>query len=277
MPAKRTPPPASETIFPITEPPTKEHPTAKTRAATPAGGVRRISNPRPKKPAELAAAPGEPAIASPEAAATESAPAAVEPAARPPITTEREPEFPDPEPTAPVAEADDDEITEPPPDWPYEAETVGDPPQEGDKRNKRRRRKGKGGQGGGPGGQQQQGQRGPRGPQTDDPEPQPATQPDKDQMDRDQPERGRPDRGHPDKGQPRQGQPRQDQGQQPRPPQATRSKVDPELLARHAWKIFLAEVSEEGIALISDHDARELTRRCFRLAEIFLEEQTRRA
>lgn len=276
MPAKRTPPPASEIIFPITEPPIKEHPTAIPPAATPVGRVRRISNPRPKKPAELAAAPGEPASAGPEAAATASTPAAVEAAARPPVAAERELEFPDPEPAAPAGEADDDEITQPSPDWPYEAETTGDPPQEGDKRNKRRRRKGKGGQGGGPE-RQQPGQQGQRGPQTDDPEPQPASQPDKDQMDRDQSERGRPDRGRPDKGPPRQGQPRQDQGQQPRPPQPPRSRVDPELLARHAWKIFLAEVSEEGIALINDHDARELTRRCFRLAEIFLEEQTRRA
>gem|GEM_PF-542915 len=56
-----------------------------------------------------------------------------------------------------------------------------------------------------------------------------------------------------------------------------RAKVDPESLARKAWKIFLAEVSEEGVALIGDQDARELARRCFRLAEIFIEEQSRRA
>lgn len=61
---------------------------------------------------------------------------------------------------------------------------------------------------------------------------------------------------------------------QPQPPQ--RSKVDPELLTKMAWKIYLAEVSEEGVALIGDNDAKDLSRRCFRLAEIFIEEQTRR-
>jgi hypothetical protein len=59
-----------------------------------------------------------------------------------------------------------------------------------------------------------------------------------------------------------------------RPP-APRTKIDPETLANKAWKIFLAEVSEEGVALIGDQDARELARRCFRLAEIFIEEQAR--
>jgi hypothetical protein len=64
----------------------------------------------------------------------------------------------------------------------------------------------------------------------------------------------------------------------PRPPQphAPRVKVDSELLAKFAWKIYLAEVSEEGVALIGDNDAKDLSRRCFRLAEIFLEEQGRR-
>lgn len=62
-------------------------------------------------------------------------------------------------------------------------------------------------------------------------------------------------------------------GQQP---QVQRSKIDPEQLAKSAWKIFLAEVSEEGVALIGDNDAKDLARRCFRLAEIFIEEQSRR-
>ena len=52
--------------------------------------------------------------------------------------------------------------------------------------------------------------------------------------------------------------------------------MNPEELAKKAWKIYLSEVSEEGIALINDQDARELSRRCFRLAEIFLDEQSRR-
>lgn len=55
-----------------------------------------------------------------------------------------------------------------------------------------------------------------------------------------------------------------------------RQRQDPEVVAKYAWKIYLAEVSEEGVALIGDHDAKDLARRCFRLAEIFLEEQTRR-
>lgn len=60
------------------------------------------------------------------------------------------------------------------------------------------------------------------------------------------------------------------------PPAPQRNRPDPELLAKHAWKIYLAEVSEEGVALIGDMDARDLAKRCFRLAEIFLEEQSRR-
>lgn len=61
--------------------------------------------------------------------------------------------------------------------------------------------------------------------------------------------------------------------QQQQPP---RVKIDPELLTKMAWKIYLAEVSEEGVALIGDADAKDLSRRCFRLAEIFIEEQSRR-
>ena len=75
------------------------------------------------------------------------------------------------------------------------------------------------------------------------------------------------------------GAPRPAPAAQPPLPQrqpTPRGKVDPETLARKAWKIFLAEVSEEGVALISDQDARELARRCFRLAETFIEEQSRR-
>lgn len=72
------------------------------------------------------------------------------------------------------------------------------------------------------------------------------------------------------------------QDQRPRPVpapqshQAPRPKIDPELLTKMAWKIYLAEVSEEGVALIGDNDAKDLSRRCFRLAEIFIEEQARR-
>jgi hypothetical protein len=55
-----------------------------------------------------------------------------------------------------------------------------------------------------------------------------------------------------------------------------RPKLDAESVSKLAWKIYLAEVSEEGVALIGDNDAKELSRRCFRLAEIFVEEQARR-
>lgn len=67
-----------------------------------------------------------------------------------------------------------------------------------------------------------------------------------------------------------QSQPQRQQHQAPRP------KLDSELLAKFAWKIYLSEVSEEGVALVGDNDAKELSRRCFRLAEIFMEEQARR-
>jgi len=64
----------------------------------------------------------------------------------------------------------------------------------------------------------------------------------------------------------------------PRPPaqQAPRIPVDADELAKKAWRIFLGEVGEEGLALIGDQEARELSRRSFRLAELFLEEQSRR-
>jgi hypothetical protein len=64
--------------------------------------------------------------------------------------------------------------------------------------------------------------------------------------------------------------------QKPNPPQKPRVRLDPEKVAKNAWKIYLAEVSEEGVALIADNDARELARRCFRLSELFLEEAERR-
>jgi len=63
---------------------------------------------------------------------------------------------------------------------------------------------------------------------------------------------------------------------QPAPQQAPRVPFDLEEVSKKAWKIFLSEVSEEGLALIGDNDARDLTRRSFRLAEIFLEEKARR-
>lgn len=65
--------------------------------------------------------------------------------------------------------------------------------------------------------------------------------------------------------------------ERPQPSEGPRPKLDPELVAKKAWRIYLSEVSEEGLALINDHDARELSRRSFRLAEIFLEEASKRS
>ncbi len=62
----------------------------------------------------------------------------------------------------------------------------------------------------------------------------------------------------------------------PRPNHPPRIKFDTEIVAKLAWKIYLSEVSEEGVALIGDGDAKDLARRCFRLSEIFMEEQFRR-
>ena len=44
-------------------------------------------------------------------------------------------------------------------------------------------------------------------------------------------------------------------------------------VAKRAWKIFLGEVGEEGLALIADKDARELARRSLRVAEIYSREE----
>lgn len=129
-------------------------------------------------------------------------------------------------------------------EWPEpEAESAGGPlaPGEGAKR-KRRRRKGKG-----------QGNQNVGSPLAEDAE----------QSLNSQESTGRP-------------QPTQQPPQQPQAQPQQRSKVDPELLTKMAWKIYLAEVSEEGVALIGDNDAKDLSRRCFRLAEIFIEEQSRR-
>ena len=62
--------------------------------------------------------------------------------------------------------------------------------------------------------------------------------------------------------------------QQPQQPQAT-SQVDPQELVRRAWKIFLGEVTEEGLALMDDRTAAEASRRAFRVAELFLIEAAR--
>lgn len=62
---------------------------------------------------------------------------------------------------------------------------------------------------------------------------------------------------------------RQDQPQQEEP----RVQLNPKKTAKRAWKIFLGEVNEEGLALIADKDAHELARRSLRVAEIYSREE----
>ena len=64
-----------------------------------------------------------------------------------------------------------------------------------------------------------------------------------------------------------------DNQQQPQPQQSPR--VDPDELVRRAWKIYLGEVTEEGLALMDDRTAQEASRRAFRVAEHFLVEAAR--
>lgn len=63
-------------------------------------------------------------------------------------------------------------------------------------------------------------------------------------------------------------------GEQPQS-QAPVPKVDPDELVRRAWKIYLGEVTEEGLALMDDRIAAEASRRAFRVAELFLIEAAR--
>ena len=44
---------------------------------------------------------------------------------------------------------------------------------------------------------------------------------------------------------------------------------------RRAWKIYLGEVTEDGLALMDDRTAAEAARRSFRVAELFLIEAAR--
>lgn len=153
-------------------------------------------------------------------------------------------------------------------EWP-EPETISDSSSEGGdaKRNKRRRRKGKGNKGNGP----RDISDAPVGGEDSPPLPvmveageseTPVVAASEQQAPQQPAQAPRPPQQH-------QQRPQQ-LHQQPRPQQ------DPQVLAKKAWKIYLAEISEEGVSLISDQDARELSRRCFRLAEIFLDEQGRK-
>lgn len=210
--------------------------------AAPTPSVRRISNPRPRKTAVKAAIGAE-------AAPPEVPPVVVSV----PVVHEAPPSAPAPPAApAPVSQEVESDRDDAPDgggdDWP-EPDAPTHPGQES--KRKRRRRKGKG-QGQNPAANAPFG--GPSGTEEThslvDPSGAPPT------------EGHRPPRPSP-------------APNPPRPPQP-RLKVDPEALTTKAWKIYLAEVSEEGVALIGDQDARELARRCFRLAEIFIEEQARR-
>ncbi|MGJ8672478.1 hypothetical protein [Rubritalea sp.] len=79
------------------------------------------------------------------------------------------------------------------------------------------------------------------------------------------------------KGRNRRGRRNRDKGEQQQPQQQPQqAQIDDKELSKKAWKVFIGEVNEEGLALIGDKEGRELAKRSFRLAEIFLEEQGRR-
>ncbi|WP_300803034.1 hypothetical protein, partial [uncultured Akkermansia sp.] len=63
---------------------------------------------------------------------------------------------------------------------------------------------------------------------------------------------------------------------QPMQDAASLKQLDGKKVASRAWKMFLAEVSEEGLALMDDQTAREAARRAFRCAEFFMMEEARR-
>lgn len=68
---------------------------------------------------------------------------------------------------------------------------------------------------------------------------------------------------------------RRRQADQARRESEDRARLPLDDLCSKAWDIFLAEVGEEGVELFPDNEARELSRRSFRLAEIFLQEELR--
>ena len=68
---------------------------------------------------------------------------------------------------------------------------------------------------------------------------------------------------------------RRRQAEQQRRESLDRALLPIDDLCQKAWQIFLAEVGEEGVELFPDNEARELSRRSFRLAEIFMQEELR--
>lgn len=64
----------------------------------------------------------------------------------------------------------------------------------------------------------------------------------------------------------------------PKPPKESGSHDhDSEKVAKYAWKIYLAEITEEGVTMVDDRTAKELARRCFELAVTFLDEQAKQS
>ena len=57
----------------------------------------------------------------------------------------------------------------------------------------------------------------------------------------------------------------------------TANDYDAAVVAKYAWKIYLAEITEEGVTMVDDKAAKELARRCFELAVTFLDEQARQS
>jgi len=51
-----------------------------------------------------------------------------------------------------------------------------------------------------------------------------------------------------------------------------RVEINPEKLSKKAWKIFVSEVTEEGLALLDDRALRDYARSSLNAARIFLEE-----
>lgn len=70
---------------------------------------------------------------------------------------------------------------------------------------------------------------------------------------------------------------RGDQPQQQMTGSQDAPKVDTKKLARKAWKIFLGEITEDGLALMDDQSTKEVAKRAFRVAELFLQEEMRRS
>ena len=70
---------------------------------------------------------------------------------------------------------------------------------------------------------------------------------------------------------------RKDRDTQSSPMNNSSTSIDVAELKRRAWKIFLGEVNEEGLALMDERISAEAARRAFSVAECFLVEAALRA